>query len=435
MEATVEAEEYKQYGYRWVVLLVYGLVLAVQAFLWISFAPIESSVEEVLGVSETLIRLLALIGPLMFVFLGSFAGDFSDRRGFKFAVSLGAIIIAIFGIIRAIIPHIIDSGTVQYWIILFCQAVIGGGAVFILVNLSKMPIKWFREEHRATGIGLATVFFYLGTAIGIPLVNALASIPEETTDVAVMSAGMNRVLWVTAVLMAVVTIIFMLFAKEEPPTPSGPVPEEVKLGTWEAFKRFMSLPTFRALALVSLIGYGVYIGLTVTMEKIIGYHGFSSSFASFVAAAITVGGIIGAATIPGISEKVGLRKPFLIIAALVTLPMGLIIGFVGVQFLDVISAFLLGLFLLPALPITFTIVGEMEEIGPLFAGAAVGTLMAVGNVGSLLVPMGMELFKRETEAGLTDYRMSIVFLGVLGVLGLITIILWVKETGPRSRGQ
>ena len=154
-----------------------------------------------------------------------------------------------------------------------------------------------------------------------------------------------------------------------------------------------------------------------------------------MAAAITFGGIIGAATIPGISEKIGLRKPFLIIAALATLPMGLIIGFVGVKFLDVLSAFLLGLFLLPALPITFAIVGEMEEIGPLFAGAAVGTLMAVGNIGSLLVPLGMELFKRETEAGLTDYRMSIVFLGVLGVLGLIAVILWVKETGPRIRGR
>jgi hypothetical protein len=47
----------------------------------------------------------------------------------------------------------------------------------------------------------------------------------------------------------------------------------------------------------------------------------------------------------------------------------------------------------------------------------------------------MELFKRETEAGLTDYRMSIVFLGVLGVIGLIAVILWVKETGPRVKGR
>jgi len=435
MEAAVGSEEYKQYGYRWVVLLLFGLVLCVQAFLWISFAPIESSVEEVFGVSETLVRLLALVGPVMFVFLGSYAGDISDRRGFKFAVSLGAIIISVFGIIRAIVPHVIDSGTAQYWIVLVCQAVIGGGAVFILVNLSKMPIKWFREENRATAIGLATLFFYLGTAIGIPLVNALANIPEGTTDVAVMTAGVNRILWVTASIMIVVTVLFILLSKENPPTPSGLVPEEAKLGTWEALKRFLSLPTFRALAFVSLIGYGVYLGLTVTMEKIIGYHGFSSSFASIVAAGITVGGIIGAATVPGISEKVGLRKPFLIIAALATLPMGLVIGFVGVKALDVLSAFVLGLFLLPALPITFTIVAEMDEIGPLFAGAAVGTLMAMGNIGSLLVPLAMELFKQETEAGLTDYRLSIVFLGVLGVLGLIAVILWVKETGPRTRGR
>lgn len=435
MEGEAGTEEYMQYGYRWVVLLVFGLVLCVQAFLWISFAPIESSVEEIFGVSETLVRLLALVGPVMFVFLGSYAGDLSDRRGFKFAVSLGAVIITIFGVIRAIVPHVIDSGTTQYWIILFCQAAVGGGAVFILVNLSKMPIKWFREENRATGIGLATVFFYLGTAIGWLLVEGLASISEEakeTVDIAVMSAGMNRILWVTAAFMAVVTVIFILFAKENPPTPSGPIPEEAKLGTRDALKRFMSLPTFRALALVSFVGYGVYMGLTVTMEKIIGYHGFTSGFAALVASAITIGGIIGAATIPGISERVGLRKPFLIIAAIATLPFGLIIGLIGIQALDLTGALLLGFFLLPALPITFTVVGEMEEIGPLFAGAAVGTLMAIGNIGSLVVPLGMELFKKEAAVG-TDYRMSIVFLVMLGIIGLIAVILWVKETGPRTR--
>jgi Na+/melibiose symporter-like transporter len=61
--------------------------------------------------------------------------------------------------------------------------------------------------------------------------------------------------------------------------------------------------------------------------------------------------------------------------------------------------------------------------------------MAMGNIGSLLVPLGMELFKREAEAGTTDYRLSIVFLGILGVLGLIAVILWVKETGPRARNR
>lgn len=280
-------------------------------------------------------------------------------------------------------------------------------------------------------IGLATLFFYLGTAVGIPLVSALANIPEGAAE-SVMAAGVNRVLLVTAVIMVVSTVIFMLFCKENPPTPSGPVPEEVKLGTIQALKRFLSLPTFGALALVSLIGYGAYVGLTVTMEKIIGYHGFSSSFASFVAAGITVGGIIGAATIPGFSEKVGLRKPFLILAATALIPFVFLIGFAGSKPLNLLSAFLLGFFLLPALPITFTIVGEMKEIGPLYAGAAVGTLMAVGNVGSILVPLGMELLKRGT-AEVPDYRLSIVLLLALAAVGIVAVIFWVRETGPRAR--
>jgi len=250
----------------------------------------------------------------------------------------------------------------------------------------------------------------------------------------VMAAGLNRVLVVTAIIMVVSTVIFMLLSKENPPTPSGPVPEEVKLGTIQALKRFLSLPTFRALALVSLIGYGAYVGLTVTMEKIIGYHGFTSSFASFVAAGITIGGIIGAATIPGFSEKVGLRKPFLIIAATAVIPFVFLLGFAGSKPVNLVSAFLLGFFLLPALPVTFTIVGEMKEIGPLYAGAAVGTLMAVGNVGSIIIPLGMELLKRGTSE-VPDYRLSIVLLLALGIVGLVAVIFWVKETGPRIRGK
>jgi MFS family permease len=432
MEGNAGSEGYRQYGYRWIVLLAFGLVLCVQAFLWITFAPIESSVEQVFGVGSGLVRLLALVGPVMFVFLGSYAGDLSDRRGFKFAVSLGAVIIAAFGIIRAVVPHVIDSGTAQYWITLVCQAVIGAGAVFILVNMGKMPMKWFREENRATAIGLATLFFYLGTAIGVLLMPIIANIPEDSADVALMRAGVNRILWVTAAVMVVATVIFMLLSRESPPTPSGPVPEEARLGTWEALKRFMSLPTFRALALVSLIGYGTYVGLTVTMEKIIGFHGFSSDFASWVASSITIGGLIGAATIPGLSEKMGLRKPFLILASLMVIPSAFLIGFVGLKAVDLGGALLLGFFLLPAQPITFTVVGEMKEIGPLFAGAAVGTLMAVGNIGSLIVPLAMEGLRRGT-ADNPDYRIAIVLLLVLTAIALAAVILGVKETGPRTK--
>jgi MFS family permease len=440
MEESLDMGEYRQYGYRWVVLLLYGLILVAQALLWVSFAPIESDVQFALGMGSTAIRALALVGPLMFVFFGSYAGDLADRRGFKFAAALGAIICSVLGIIRAIVPHVIDSGTAQYWIFLVCQAVIGAAAVFIVTNMSKMPIKWFREKDRALGIGLATMFFYLGTAVGFQLVTTIASIPEDAADVgnkAVIQSGLNSVLTVFAIIMAVATILFILFTKEEPPTPSGPLPEEVKLGTMESLRRFLRSSVFRALATVSLIGYGIYMGLVVTMEKIITYHGsdFTTKFAASVASAVIIGGILGAAILPGFSEKIGLRKPFLILAGLVPIPMLFLIGYVGVKPVSIIAGALLGFFLLSALPVTFTISGEMEEIGPRLAGAAVGTLMAIGSIGSFVIPLLMEVFKTETAAGIPDYRWAILFLMALGVLAIVVVVIGVKETGPRAKGM
>lgn len=431
-----EAGEYRQYAYRWVVLLVYGIILVAQAVLWLSFAPIESDVQAALGMGSTAIRALALVGPLMFVFIGSYAGDLADRRGFKFAAGVGAVICSVMGIIRAVVPHVVNSGTVQYWIFLVCQAVTGAGGVFIVTNMSKMPIKWFREEDRALGIGLATMFFYLGTAAGYLLVTTIAGIPEDAAEVgnlAVIQNGLNRVLTTFAVIMAASTLLFFLLAREDPPTPSGPLPEEVKLGVMESLRRFMASSVFRALALVSLVGYGIYMGLAVTMEKIITFHGFSTKFAASVATAMILGGIVGAATLPGVSERIGLRKPFLVLAGLVPIPMMFLMGFVGSKPVDLIAGALLGFFLLAALPVTFTITGEMEEIGPRLSGSAVGTLMAIGSIGSFAIPFLMEVFKRETAEGVLDYRWALVFLVALGALAIGVVVVWVKETGPRAR--
>ena len=197
------------------------------------------------------------------------------------------------------------------------------------------------------------------------------------------------------------------------------------MSTIESLRRFMRSATFRALCLVSLIGYGIYIGLTVTMEKIIGYHGFTSSFASYVAAVITVGGIVGAAILPGLSEKVGLRKPFLIIAASVPIPMILLIAYISNKPLDLAGAALLGFFLLPALPVTFTIAGEMEDIGPRLAGSAVGTLMAVGL---MMLPAVAARHWARGVAGMTYAAVGIA--AGCSVLGLLLSYHADRPSGP-----
>ncbi len=431
MSTIPEESEYKVYGYRWVVTTVFGLILLVQAFLWISFAPIESSVQKALGFSgPTPIRLLALVGPFMFIFVSSYAGSLSDNRGWKFSAGTGVAMMVTAGVIKAITPHLISGGTGQYWVFLLMQILGGTGSAFALANLSKMPIKWFPEKQRALGNGLTTMMMYLGTAIGLPLVTIVANIPKNASQ-AVAQAGLNQVLLVVGIITVVAGVLFYLFAKEEPPTPAGPIPEAENISLRESLPILFRLPSFRALCVVSLAGYGIYIGLTVTMEKIMGFHGFSTGFASMVAAVITVGGIIGAGLLPGVSEKVGVRKPFLLVAGAIAIPTTLIIAFVGSKPLDIASGVLLGFFLLPALPITFTMVGEMREIGPRLAATAVGTLLAVGSIGSTFVPLLMEAFGIKKSGGVIDYRWGLVFLSALGLAALLAVVFFVKETGPK----
>ena len=436
-----EEAEYKVYGYRWVVLIFFGLILVIQAFLWISFAPIESAVERALGVSAMQVRLLALIGPFMFIIVSSSAGSLADRRGFKFATGIGVIMMCAAGIVKAVTPHLISSGDAQYWIYFFMQMLGGTGSAFAIANLSKMPIKWFPEKQRALGTGLTTMWMYLGTVIGLPLVAIVANVPEKAklalTPVSVLQADLNRVLLVVAIIVGAVSVLFFLFVKENPPTPTGPMPEVEEMSLRKSFPRFMRIASFRAMCFISLIGYGIYMALTVTMEKIITYHGagFTANFASFVAAGITLGGIVGAAVIPEISERVGLRKPFLILATLVAMPTVFLIAFIGNKTVDLSSAIIMGLFLLPALPIIFTMVGEMKEIGPRLAATAVGILFAIGSIGSVLIPYLMEILSKKKPGGIVDYRWAILMLAVLGLLGLLVIIFWVKETGPKKRAE
>ncbi len=425
--------EYRVYGYRWVVTGVFGLILLVQAWLWISFAPIETQVQHALGMGTTAVRLLALVGPFMFIFVFAIAGSLADNRGWKFSVGVGVGMLMIAGVVKAVTPHVISSGAGQYWVYLFMQVLTGVGSAFALANLSKMPIKWYPEKQRALGNGLTTMMMYLGTAIGLPLVTMVADV-EKNVPRATAQAGLNRVLLVVGIATVVAGALFYLLAKEEPPTPAGPVPEAENISLRASFPMLMRSASFRAMCIVSLAGYGIYIGLTVTMEKIIGFHGFSTGFASIVAAVITLGGIVGAGLLPSVSEKVGLRKPFLIIAGAVAIPTTLIIAYAGNKPIDVISGLILGFFLLPALPITFTMVGEMEEIGPRLAATAVGTLLAVGSIGSAFVPLLMEAFKKTTR-GDVDYRWGLVFLAALGAAALMAVIFFVKETGPRISTQ
>ena len=54
-------------GYRWVMLVVFMLAIAVNQLLWISFAPITGDAAAYYGVSDMAIGLLSLVFMVVFI--------------------------------------------------------------------------------------------------------------------------------------------------------------------------------------------------------------------------------------------------------------------------------------------------------------------------------------------------------------------------------
>ncbi len=420
-------------GYRWVVLAAFGLVLFTQALLWLTFAPLESATQTALGVGHFAVRLLALVDPITFILLAAGVGLLADRRGFRFTVTLGLGLMVPAAVGRSILLHLHPAGAALYYPLLAMQVVISAGAVCCVACILQMPVKWFPVSQRAGATGLTSMSLLLGNAAVFPLAAWWGSVPATAT-VREAQTALTRVLDVFSVVALFAGAVFLLLVKTDPPLPAGEEPEH-SLADRRVVRQLFRLADFRAIALLFFWGLGLYGGLIVTAEKMMRFHGFDARFAALVAGGLTFGGILGTLVIPTVSNRLGRRRPFIYIAAGLMVPCTLALAFLGSQAIDLAAALLLGFFLLAAQPIVFTMLGEMEDVGPRLAGTAVGAVFAFGSFGQVLLPLLMELFKVQGASGALDYRWSIAILAAIGLVGFLFIMRSIPETGPRVKNR
>ena len=96
----MERTEFKVYGYRWVVLLAFMFVVAVNQLLWITFAPITGSAATYYEVSDLSIGLLSMSFMIVYIFVSIPASWVIDTYGIRVAVGIGAALTGVFGMLR-----------------------------------------------------------------------------------------------------------------------------------------------------------------------------------------------------------------------------------------------------------------------------------------------------------------------------------------------
>jgi len=392
----MEKAGFKVYGYRWIVLLAYMAVVAINQLLWITFASITSSAATFYRVSDLSIGLLSMSFMIVYIVVSIPASWVIDTYGIRVAVGIGAALTGLFGLLRGLLAP-------SYTWVLFAQIGIAVGQPFILNATTKVAARWFPIEERATAAGLGSLAMYLGILIGLVLTPFVAD-----------RSGMAGMLVAYGIVSVLGALVFFGLVRERPPTPPCPPEQEERSLVFDGLKQILRKRDFLLLMLIFFVGLGVFNGVTTWIENILRPRGFSSAQAGITGGVMIVGGIVGALVLPTLSDRARKRVPFVLLAV-----GGATLGLAGVTFastytLLLASAALMGFFLLSAGPIGFQYGAEVAYPAP--EGTSNGLLLWMGQISGIVFIFGMDALKAPASGAMTVPLVLLLGLMLLGLL-------------------
>ncbi|MEM3789399.1 MAG: MFS transporter, partial [Candidatus Bathyarchaeia archaeon] len=408
-------DKLKVYSYRWVVLLSYMIVAVVSQILWLNFAPITKPImTSIFRVTESDVGFLSMVWPLLFILISIPAGILIDKKGFKFGVSIGASIMAVSAVLR------IFSGT-DFMLLLLFQSCAALGQPFVFNAISKLVTLWFPFEERALATGIGIMGQYIGMIVAMMLTPFLV----PTSDIVLLT----NMLVIYAAISVISALLFIALAREKPEfVQSETLREEVKASiSFKDIRRFFGKKDFIILEALFFIGVGLFTALLTWLETILHARGLAVTEAGLVGGVIIIGGIFGSLIIPGISDKIARRKPFIIVDLAVAAGALFLLAEISDFVILAVVGFVLGFFLMSALPIGLEMSAEI--VGSALAGSASSFLWLFSQAGSVIFILLMDAVKSATESlyPTNPYYFSVISILIFNLIALALCLL-LKET-------
>ncbi|MBT6612104.1 MAG: MFS transporter, partial [Deltaproteobacteria bacterium] len=387
--------EFKVYPYRFVVLGVFMVINAVVQTLWITFAPITGHAAEFYKVTDLEIGMLSMIWMIVYLVVSIPASWIIDTYGSRVGISIGAIFTAVFGLLRGYFGA-------DYNLVFLATIGIAVGQPFIMNATTTVAAKWFKITQRATAAGLAVLATFIGIIIGMAVTPALT-----------LGMGIEAMLVVYGWAAVVCAVIYIVFAREAPPTPPCPAGQEERALVLDGFKGVWKNKQFMLVMLVMFIGFGMFNGITTWIEPIIRGRGFDMTQAGTLGAVILFAGIFGAIIWPALSDKFRIRGRILMWAILLGIP-GLIGLIYATSFeLLLLSGVVLGFFSMSVGPIVYQFGAEVTH--PIPEGTSNGLLNMAGQLSGIIFIFGMDMFKDAKTGSMTTILLVLLALKVCNV--------------------
>ena len=390
--------------YRWVILFTIFPIIVSTEMMWLSFAPISSMAQSFYGVSSLSIDMLSMSYMIMFIIFSIPASWVVDKFGYRHSLIIGALLTAVFGVVRAVFAD-------NFAVIMFAQFMIAVGQPFLLNISTKVPANWFPANERSTAAGILTMAQYAGFAAPMLLSPVLAE-----------AKGIPYVLKVFAVIAVISAVICIVFTREKPKVaPPGPLAPKEDLSLSSIRKLFSNRAYLSVLA-VCFISIGIFNTVLTVLEAILLPQGISSADAGIIGAVFVVAGVIGAVVIPIISDKVGVRIPFFVGSIILLIPAYLGFTFAHGFTLLVVIAGIAGFTIMGVAPILFQHGSEVAY--PIQEGTSLGMILMMGQISGVLFVYLFNVLKNASHS----VMLPMLLIVAVTILEL-PVVIKLKESG------
>ncbi len=387
------------YGYRWVVLVVFALINLIVQLQWLTFAPVEEIAKGVYHASTLQIDMLSLIYMFAFVVFSIPASYVIDTYGVRVGLGVGAVLVGACSVLKGVYAE-------RYGIVFAAQLGLAIAQPFVMNATTKITMRWFPIKERATAAGIVSLGIFFGIVVA-----------EIFTPILVTALGNNTDLRATFLIygaFSLVSALLTLFlVPERPASPPSLADQDERFKVWEGLKHIFAERSMVVLIVLFFVEFGMFNAISTVIDQIGSMKGLDSDQAGLVGGLIIIGGIVGAMIIPIVSDRIRKRKPFIVLAVVGALP-----GLVGLTVfrdytLVLISALVLGFFMVSAMPIGFQYSAEIAYPAP--ESSSQGITILAGNLSGILFIFGMD------AVGVTPFM--IAFIVMIVVCAFLTTLM------------
>lgn len=367
----------KVYKIRWLILTIFVLYSASNAFQWIQYSIIADVIVNYYGVSYTFVNWTSMIYMILyipFIFPGSYM---LDKLGLRVAVLIG-----IFGTCAGAWIKVGSVAPDRFWVGFLGQTIVALSQVFILSVPARLAAVWFGPNQVSSACSIGVFGNQLGIAVGFLLppmiVSGQGTEEEIERDLYTMFISVG-------IFTSILLVTVLIFFKDKPDTPPShaqiQATDDESMNFMQSVKRLLVNPSYMLLLTAYGINVGIFYAISTLLNQIIlKYYPDAGEDAGRIGLVIVLAGMIGSVVCGIVLDKFHRFKETTLAVYTLSLIGMVIYTFTlsqGILVVYFVSAFL-GFSMTGLLPVGFELAAELTYPEP--EGTSAGLLNAACQV-------------------------------------------------------